>query len=527
MLPWRLLYSQSRYAPQPSHFQIYAIHVCTFNFPTHLQVPSHLLDEITRHCNCQDLAHLRLSCRLWRDKLPTKAFTHRVTLQYQSGWEVSAQRIRELCPSLVVVLAVSNTKHLHSLVVDPLCDIVSCSPLSKNQQTWDLAIGEVVANKATELLQLLSPIQQVLADPTLNKRVELRLGLKAGVVQNQEAQAVIAQVQAAVSELRVEGNLTVCAAQVFPIIGLRDLAFVLPAKPKLSQYWDAVACLPNLTSLHVYTHSPKANSYVPRFLEVLPSLCRVKVLQVATWGQRLCLSAHSLQHVTQLQLGSGVTIDHLPACLRTLRLQALHTYVEGYLTLFSEVQQQHQTLDLLLDAFTDDALLQLPTNLSSLSLLQPLEQASCTKPCIQEGFNYHLAFAQMSSLQVLIIADFLTPYVSYVLEGLVMKRLHTFGFGLASESVPEEERQMDSGRWVFTAAHPRPVYTFPNLECIIVYGGSEWRTKPATLDCRWMDRPDFTKLRHIVCYCPKSLVKLDALPTCCRAVFRHIKPPTL
>jgi hypothetical protein len=92
----------------------------------------HLLDKITRHCNCQDLAHLRLSCRLWRDKLSAKAFTHRVTLQYQSGWELSAQRIRELCPSVVVVLAVNNTKDLLSLVVDPLCDIVSCSLNSKN-----------------------------------------------------------------------------------------------------------------------------------------------------------------------------------------------------------------------------------------------------------------------------------------------------------------------------------------------------------------------------------------------------------
>jgi len=501
--------------------------VCTLNFPTNLQVPSHLLDEITHHCNCQDLAHLRLSCRFWRDKLPAKPFTHRVTLQYQSGWELSAQRIRELCPSVVVVLAVNNTKDLLSLVVNPLCDIVSCSPCSKNQQTWDLAIDEVVANKATELLQLLSPIQQVLADPTLNKRVELRLGLKAGVVQKQEAQAVMARVQAAVSELRVAGNLTVCAAQVFPIIGLRDLAFVLPAKPKLSQYWDAVACLPNLTSLHVYTQTSKANSYMPRFLEVLPSLCRVNLLQVATLGQHLCLCAHSLQHVTQLQLGSGVTIDHLPACLRTLRLQALQINIEGYLTLFSEVQQRHQTLDLMLDTFTDDALLQLPTNLQSLSLLKSLEQATSTKPYIQKGLNYHLAFAQMSSLQVLIIADFLTPYVSYVLQGLVMERIHTFGFCLASKLVPEEERHMDGGRLVLTAARPRPVYTFPNLECIVVYDGFERKIKPTTLNCRWMDTLYFTKLRHIVCYCPKSLVKLQALPTSCRAAFRHIKPPTL
>ncbi len=333
-----------------------------------LRVPFHLLDEITSHCNFQDLAHLRLSCRLWRDKLSAKAFTHRVTLQYQSGWEFSAQNIRELCPSVVVILAVNNTKDLLSLVVNLLRNIVSCSPCAENERMWDLASDGVVANKATELLQLLSPIQQVLADPTLNKRVELRLGLKAGVVQNQEAQAVMAQVQAAVSELRVAGNLTVCAAQVFPIIGLRDLAFVLPAKPKLSQYWDAVARLPNLTSLHVYTQTPKANSYMLRFLEVLPSLCRVKLLQVATWGQHLCLSAHSLQHVTHLQLGSGVTIDHLPACLRTLRLQALQTCIEGYLTFFSEVQQQHQTLDLMLDTFMDDALLQLPTKLQSLSL---------------------------------------------------------------------------------------------------------------------------------------------------------------
>lgn len=487
----------------------------------------HLLDKITRHCNCQDLAHLRLSCRLWHDKLSAKEFTHRVTLQYQSGWELSAQRIRELCPSVVVVLAVNNTKDLLSLVVDPLCDIVSCSLNSKNQETWDLAVGEVVANKATELLQLLSPIQQVLADPTLYKRVELQLGLKAGVVQNQDAQAVVAQMQAAVSESRVAGNLTVCAAQVFPIIGVRDLAFVLPAKPKLSQYWDAVACLPNLTSLRVYTQTPKANSYMPCFLEVLPSLCRVKVLQVATFSQRLCLSAHSLQHVTQLQLGSGVTIDHLPACLRTLRLQALHTYVEGYLTLFSEVQEEHQTLDLMLDAFTDDALLQLPTKLQSLSLLESLEQATSTKPCIQKGLNYHLAFAQMSSPQVLIIADFLTPYVSCVLQGLVLERIHTFGFCLASKLVPEEERHMDGGRLVLTAARPRPVHTFPNLECIIVYDGFERKIKPATLNCRWMDTLYFTRLRHIVCYCPKSLVKLHALPTSCRAVFRHIKPPTL
>ena len=456
--------------------------MCKFNFATRLQVPSHLLDEITSHCNCQDLAHLRLSCKLWRDKLPAKAFTHRVTLQYQSGWEISAQSIRELCPSVVVVLPVNNTKDLLSLVVDPLCDIVSCSPCSENERMWYLASDGVVANKAAELLQLLSPIQQLLADPRLNKRVELRLGLQAGVVQNEKAQAVIDQVQAAVSELRVAGNMAVCAAQVFPIIGLRDLAFALPAKPKMSQYWDAVACLPNLTSLHVYTQTPKANSYMPRFLEVLPSLCRVKLLQVATWGQHLCLSAHSLQHVTQLQLGSGVTIDHLPACLRTLRLQALQIYIEGYLTLFSEVQQQHQTLDLMLDTFTDDALLQLPTNLQSLSLLQSLEQASSTKPCIRKGFNYHLAFAQMSSLQVLIIADFLTPYVSYVLQGLVMERLHTFGFCLASKLVPEEERHMDGGRLVLTAARPRPVYTFPNLECIIVYDGFERKTKPATLN---------------------------------------------
>lgn len=315
--------------------------------------------------------------------------------------------------------------------------------------------------------------------PLRAEGLELCLTLRCGHLGSREAQSLVAKLQGAIYGLRVLGSL-VFTANIFPLNHLRVLAFLLTRKAKLTQYWSVLDTIPNLEFLQIYSETEKAAARIPDFLQVMPRLKKVTTLKVATDHFFLCLPAKYLQHVTHLQLGGQVTVDHLPTALRLLRLEVFHDGLNAdvYLPLFWEIDRHDAPIDLSLDNFTAAALQHLPTKLHGLILLQSFEEHSSS---VLQMLQFHQAFARLAMLRSLVIADFITPYVSYMLSGLMMHHVDTLSFCLAFHEVPEEERHMDNGRLVFTPAHPVPISVFPNLSHVRVYAAPDRKMVPARL----------------------------------------------
>ncbi len=336
--------------------------------------------------------------------------------------------------------------------------------------------------------------------PSRAEGLELCLTLRCGHMGSREAQSLLAKPQGAIYELHVLESL-VFTANIFPLNNLRVLAFLLTRKAKPTQHWSVLESIPNLEFLQIYNE--KSAARIPDFLQAMPRLKKVTTLKVATDHFFLCLQAKYLQHVTHLQLGGQVTVDHLPTALRLLRLEVFNDGLsaDAYLLWFWEIDQHDTSIEITLENSTAAALQHLPTKLHGLKLLHSFEEDSASA---LQMLQFHQAFSRLTMLRSLVIADFITPYVSYMLSGLMMHYVHTFNFCLAFDAIPEEEMHMDDGRLLVIPAHPVPISVFPNLNHVRVYTAPNRKMVPDRLNCKWLDAFFFGKLQTITIYCPQS-----------------------
>jgi len=369
-----------------------------------VQIPSHILYHILKHLSLQDKLQFRLACKSWCEVCPAQTFNHRLYLQYQDDWQNSAENIRRYCPSVSIVLSVTDLADLGPLLANPLCDVVYWTPPSARVGLWELALEAAISQSAASVLHDLSQVEVYIDGPQVKlatahpqteqnspdhqvdpfspvplraEGLELCLTLRCGHLGSREAQSLVAKLQGAIYELRVLESL-VFTANILPLNNLRVLAFLLTRKAKPTQYWSVLQSIPNLEFLQIYSETEKSAARIPDFLQVMPRLKKVTTLNVATDHFFLCLPAKFLQHVTHLQLGGQVTVDHLPAALRLLRLEVFHDGLnaDAYLPLFWGIDQHDAPIEFTLDNFTAAALQHLPTKLHGLILLQSFEENS-------------------------------------------------------------------------------------------------------------------------------------------------------
>lgn len=89
-----------------------------------VQIPSHILYHILKHLSPQDKLQFRLACKSWCEGYPAQTFNHRLYLQYQDDWQYTAENIRRYCPSVVIVLSVTDLTGVEPPHANPLCDVV-------------------------------------------------------------------------------------------------------------------------------------------------------------------------------------------------------------------------------------------------------------------------------------------------------------------------------------------------------------------------------------------------------------------
>ena len=486
-----------------------------------VQVPVPVQNNIYGRLSFSAQAAFRAVCRSWRDAYPAYELTHRVIVQHQAGWERAAYSIKQTCPNATLVLVSDCLQDLPNLLANPLCDIVSCSSQPDTADSWQLALRRTMPDRAVDLLRVLRTAECLLQNPFNKRRLNLRLTMRSSHTKVKEVNSAIASVKDALYELRVVESLAQCAASIFPLSQLRVLAFKLPLMPGPG-FQAAIVCLPCLQYLQVFADTANATSGIPLFLKVLRSLPQVSSLKICTQAHCVSLSAETLQYVTYLQLGSGVTMDEAPDRLQHLRLEALHRDLLGILPVFRELEQSGKHIDCTLDTFTVAALMLLPANLQSLTLLEPLEQSTSD---IRQMSDCRLALDRLKQLKCLVIADFMSSYVGYVLKGLVFSHAHTLGFCLTLHAYSSVTVQGCTECRVFSPCNPRPLNVFPNLQNVRVYGPTGGLVQPAIVHCGWLDKSVFTKLCCVICYCSPAIVQLCDVPHACNIIFKPTECP--
>ena len=473
-----------------------------------LQIPQNVLNSIANQSCFADQARFRLVCNSWKDAHSCQDLSHRVTLQYQPDWEIPAKKIKQVCPSTTVVVVVDNLRVVPKVLGSSVCDKVQYRSPPDAEHFWRLSSHCGTLDRVLQFKDFLNKAQELFNTSDYRQRLELCLSLRSEHAGLPAVQIVIRKLQAIICELHVVDSLAVCATNTFPLHHLRALAFTLPYKPSRG-YQAAMVSLPSLEFLHVHANTAKAAACIPSFLKVLPNMQTVSSLRISTLSNFLALPVASLQHVTYLQLGSGVTITKVPAVLRHLRLQALHNDVLWMWPVFQELEQLDRRLAFTLDTFSW-ALLHLPTNLEELTILQHVEQPSSDH---MELSLCHSIFSRLSNLKVLVLADFVTPYISYALKGLIFPHVHTFGFCLASAN-PNPMHLMDGDSEVFMVFPPTPEVVFPNVQHLRVYSTESNPTKRVRLHCTWMHKHFFTQLQTLTCYYSPSVLTLCDIPSC-------------
>lgn len=130
-----------------------------------VQIPSHILHHILKHLSLQDKLHFRLACKSWCEVCPAQTCNHRLYLQYQDDWQNSAENIRRYCPSVSIVLSVTDLANFGPLLANPLCDVVYWTPPSARVGLWELALEAAISQSAASVLRDLSQVEVYIDGP--------------------------------------------------------------------------------------------------------------------------------------------------------------------------------------------------------------------------------------------------------------------------------------------------------------------------------------------------------------------------
>jgi len=375
-----------------------------------VQLPQSLVSLIAGYLCQSDQGDFRLTCKSWRDAYPLEPT---IVLRHTADWRESAEQIRQLLPAATIVVQVSEVKSLLELLDSPHCsDVIRLDTRQPGWLSqWTLEPAHYVPDKVKEVLHPLQALQDGIAHMNTKPKIVLQLRIRSTQLALPALRTVLGSLSFAIFQLRVLESLACFATQAFPLTNIRILSFSLPYRYELlPQLHAAVKSLPQLRELHVFSWTVNAIKHVNRFLKVLESVPNVTALRVATRHLPLELCASFLTHVTRLELSWGVTVDYaLPnfghLCFGNIQQFAAF---DGYATMFSQIAHCPAPAEICVQACNATNMLDLPSNLRHLSLMQKLE---CITRDVNSFIDCTRALCRLSQLKVFQIGDFLTDPV--------------------------------------------------------------------------------------------------------------------
>ena len=315
-----------------------------------------------------------------------------------------------------------SCNELGKLLQSTLCDKVYLrripqAPIKK----WNVKHLSDIPTKAKQSLHHFQKVHQALGTGADNNKIELACKVVASQARRYPGlHAAIASVAPNIRHLHILQSLTDFVDHNFPLSGLKTLAFTMSVRADtVVQHQKALLALPSLERLHISARSQSSAECIPELLQVLGRLPNVTSLLVSTDSGECGLSASALMHLTAVGLDTDVFVDALPARLAHLCLAGSHVVVQPHLHMLKQSEKSRLPLSIRLQSLQPVVLQHLPSNLHSLSLLQPFGE--------HQGL-LSAALADLVHLKVLHVGDFLTEGVVKLMTDKLLPKLHTFGF---------------------------------------------------------------------------------------------------
>ena len=360
-------------------------------------------------------------------------------------------------------------------------------------------------------------------------KLELHVRIRSTQAASEKLREAVKEFSSSFYQLRVLEGLTYFSKQMFPLTGIKVLAFSLPYRWDLmSEFQAAISCLPNLRELQLYLCTSNATKHANLFLCVLQKLPKVTSLRVAARWYPLTLLASNLIHINNLEMTWKVTVDPPPQQLKYLCFHNIKhddgpkadQPFEGYGPLFSELAASEMPVEIRMHLCNSSALPELPSNMCGLNVIQSVLKEDSydffeVDPVPFSPKDYKKAFQQFSMLKVLQLGDFLTDELITLLEGVVMPRVDTFGFIIDRHlGVKRAHHKLVDGEHIWEPS--QNVYklaaVFPELRHFkVVYTGGLKDTLVLMSD--FMSEVHFPKLQGVTC-CSHKL----------KIIFRNISP---
>ena len=276
----------------------------------------------------------------------------------------------------------------------------------------------------------------------------------------------------------------------------------------------------------MFSHGQSMPSkHVNKFLKVLESVPNVTALRVATRHLPLELCSSFLTHVMRLELSWGVTVDYaLPnfGQLCFVNIQQFAAF-DGYATMFSQIAHCAAPAEICVQACNATNMLELPSNLRHLSLMQKLD---CITRVVNSFTDCSRAVCRLSMflmLKVFQIGDCLTDRVIDLLLNVVMPQVHTFGFQLEFGFDASVRRRLSQSGDHFklspSQSTEKLAVVFPALKEIkISYTGS--LQDRVQLEASFISQEHFPCLRGLTYSCQKLQIEFPGMSPACYIVKR-------
>ena len=211
------------------------------------------------------------------------------------------------------------------------------------------------------------------------------------------------RIKPAISEIHEHVRMMKTAKLLLPMDSLKVCAFTLPGHPtSQAKLHGALKLAKNLEFLQIYVQTEKTSMLALQVIEVLPDLPKVSSLQIVTAGCATCLPAACLQHITHLELGSGVYFDCLPSSLRSLAIQFLACkLLEGYTEMLAHLDEAEVPINITIHDCPSSESVGIPKNTQHLSL----QRCLIDEIDLERSLSWRSAFTRLTKLQILCVSD--------------------------------------------------------------------------------------------------------------------------
>ena len=494
-----------------------------------MQVPDSVLGIIANQLSLQSQGSFRLTCRSWLEALTSSSTPRTVEIPAVGEWKSSLHNIKRLAPGSNVVVHIRNVATLSELCQIQGCHTVRLPLLDKRlwfrstQFGGDSYFNDTHRNML-EYFQLASKAVQIAGS---QMKVQVALCVRVHPREIERVGTELQKVAANVGHLRLTATLYTVMPQFIQMCSnVCMLDIVVPQKGDAMPTMAAMRALSSLTALGLYTRTKVQPSAIVCFAEVLEHLERVTSLTVAVHQLVVELPSQPLHHITSLHLSQNASVDRPPAGLKRLHLQNLCS--AGAAAEWAGKLQKLDRLDCLsLEECSEEALLQLPANFHRLELQVRVEER-LTPHVDGPTWTFSSSLGRLPDLQVLYIGSFLTSELFASLHGVVLPRVHTFGFELPSLSGQGHHFMLQGGRLHLKADDGvvELAAAFPNVQTLKIYFDDFCydmaRMHGAVeLESAFMTPELFPRLRYIVCHCRMLNLKLVHVSPKCNIIHKY------